>query len=44
MFGSLQDEEAETLVKLLMKVAESLNAVNVPFNSETSHQTQKVET
>ena len=39
MFGSLQHDEAETLVTLLTKISESLNAASVPLNSETSNQT-----
>jgi DNA-binding MarR family transcriptional regulator len=43
VFGSLQSDEAETLLRLLMKVAESLNAERVPLDRETSNPAQEVE-
>ncbi len=42
MVETLQPDEVETLVKLLMKVADSLNAEPGPNSCELSKQTEKV--
>lgn len=42
MVETLQTDEVETLVKLLMKVADSLNAEPGPNSGELSKQTEKV--
>ncbi len=42
MVETLQPDEVETLVKLLMKVADSLNAEPGPNSGELSKQTEKV--
>lgn len=44
MFGSLLPDEAETLVRLLTRVAESLDTECVPVGRTTSHHPQEDET
>ena len=44
MLGALRSEEAETLVRLLAKVSESLSAESVPVGGSTSSHSQGDET
>ena len=44
MFGSIQPDEAEILVRLLTQVAETLNGECVTTGASTARQTQRDET